>query len=487
MHYKQDPYWQAALRVALSLSEEHKLVLVPEEFVNERESFWPVKQSGQLSQGGVDAFVIPKYDLKYLPVWLVEDNGFRCIYADDVFVGYTSLDEEPVNWEEIKKQQAGFRDMRRKYLAGFNEQTDNSLLTGTVKLPYLLDSKENRLLQCMFPHQHYLYEQFEDMSGAPKLIQQEIFKYCVSAVRIELSGYCNRSCAYCPVSFLERKDKEAKIDIEVFERCLDDLAKIDYSGELWFCLFNEPLYDKEFLFWALDIVNEKLPNAFLKIVTNGDYLTVDYFRKLQKRRIDEFTISVHYDGKWNEDKQTARIYEMLKRINLEPNGYLDKTEGRIVFYVNEDVYDSRRLRQFSLRTEDFAVHGMDRGGTLEIGILKERNFGWCALPFDQFNIAYDGSVVPCCNICSDVQQVKGSLYGNIRDFNSVFAAYCSVKAAAFRRCMFVPRSEAEFTPAICATCSVGSYDNNKKIHELDNDLRNDIKKSWFEKSAKGEE
>ena len=52
MHYKQDPYWQAALRVALSLSEEHKLVLVPEEFVNERESFWLVKQSGQLSQGG---------------------------------------------------------------------------------------------------------------------------------------------------------------------------------------------------------------------------------------------------------------------------------------------------------------------------------------------------------------------------------------------------------------------------------------------------
>lgn len=48
MHYKQDPYWQEALRVALSLSSEHKLVLVPEEFVNERESFWPVKQAGQI-------------------------------------------------------------------------------------------------------------------------------------------------------------------------------------------------------------------------------------------------------------------------------------------------------------------------------------------------------------------------------------------------------------------------------------------------------
>ena len=482
MHYKQDPYWQEALRVALSLSAEHKLVLVPEEFVNEWESFWPVKQAVQVPQGGVDGFVIPKYDLKYLPVWLVEDKGFRahfrCIYADDVFVGYTSLDEEPVNWPEIKKQQAGFRDMRRQYLAGFNDRTDNRLLTGAVKLPYLLDSRENRILQCMFPHQHYLREQLEDMSRAPRLIQQEIFKYCVTAVRIEISGFCNRSCAYCPVSFLERKNKEAKIDTEVFEKCLNDLTKIDYAGELWFCLFNEPLYDKNFLFWALDLANEKLPNAFLKIVTNGDYLTADYFRELTEHRIDEFTISVHYDGEWNEDKQRARIYEILKRINLEPKGYWDKTEGRIVFYVDEGAYDSRRLRQFSLRTEDFTVHGMDRGGALETGVLKERNSSWCAVPFEQFNIAYDGSLAPCCNLCSDVPQVKGSLYGNIRDFDSVFAAYCSAKAAAFRRIMFAPRSEGEPMPGVCATCSIASYDNNEKIHGLDNELRSELKRSW---------
>ena len=78
---------------------------------------------------------------------------------------------------------------------------------------------------------------------------------------------------------------------------------------------------------------------------------------------------------------------------------------------------------------------------METGVLKERNSSWCAVPFEQFNIAYDGSLAPCCNLCSDVPQVKGSLYGNIRDFDSVFAAYCSAKAAAFRRIMFAPRSE----------------------------------------------
>ncbi len=52
MKWKSDPYWVKALDAAMALSDKHIHILVPDEFINERASFWPVKQAGQLPRGG---------------------------------------------------------------------------------------------------------------------------------------------------------------------------------------------------------------------------------------------------------------------------------------------------------------------------------------------------------------------------------------------------------------------------------------------------
>ena len=309
------------------------------------------------------------------------ENRFRCVFANEVFVIYSALAEQMELTEEMEKHVPAFMEQRERVLKEW-EQTEEGQLGLREPLPYVLDTQKNRILQAMFPDQHYVTEQFEDMSGAPALLKREIFKYCVTDVRLELSAYCNRSCSYCPVSVLEkRKDKTAQMPWEMFTQCIDELAQIGYTGMVWFCLFNEPLYDKEQLFRALDYTDKLLPGCFIKIVSNGDYLTAEYFRELTEHRIDELTISVHYSGTWDRETQLKRISETLVRAGVQEQGTLAEEEHRLIFYVGPGAYNSSHMRSVSLRTEDFELHGVDRGGALGAGVNRLRNDDHCCFPF----------------------------------------------------------------------------------------------------------
>lgn len=172
----------------------------------------------------------------------------------------------------------------------------------------------------MFPHKNYVTELFHGLELEPRVLQHEVAKYCVKEVHIELSAFCNKSCQYCPVSFLEQKGKSKKLSREILERCVEDLKEIDFNGQIWSCLFNEPLYDKKYLFETLEYVSKQLPKSYIKIVSNGDYLDKQYFMELQKYKLDELTISVHYNGKWNIETQKQEIHQMIQRIGIEEKG-----------------------------------------------------------------------------------------------------------------------------------------------------------------------
>lgn len=324
-------------------------------------------------------------------------------------------------------------------------------------------------------------EQFEDLSEAPAIMKREVFKYCISEIRLELSAFCNRSCSYCPVSFLERKDKSAKMPWEVIQRVIDNLAEIEYSGSVYFCMYNEPLYDRSFLLAVLEMVNEKLPNCTVNLISNGDYLTAEYFQELSKYKIDEFTISVHYEGIWNRDTQLERMKEVLRRIGLPMQGELAEHNRRMIYYVDSSLYASSRLRLFQMRSEDFTIHGLDRSGSLNTGIHRIKNFDHCHLVMKMMNIAYNGRIVPCCNACADVPNVKKWTYGTLQEYGDIFSAYTSARAASFRRMLFAPRRENEYTPDICRMCAVAEYDDEEKTYRMDDQFRREIYDCWISK------
>lgn len=483
MKWRSDPYWQDALAAAMRLSPEHEAVLTPDEFVGLRAAFRPAKEALAENRpgGGITAFVIPKDQAGLLPPHILGDGverRFRCVFANEVFVIYSALAEELTLTAEMEQHVPAFLENRERVLRE-RAQTPGGRLGLVQALPYVLDTQRNRILQAMFPDQHYLTEQFEDMSGAPALLKREIFKYCVADVRLELSAYCNRSCGYCPVSLLEnRKDKTAQMPWEMFTKCIDELARIGYDGIIYLCQYNEPLYDRAYLLKALDYMDRLLPECFVKLVSNGDYLTAEYFRELTKHRIGEFTISVHYSGTWDRETQRKRISEILARAGVPEKGALTEEDRRLIYYVDPGVYDSTHLKSLELRTEDFGVHGVDRAGSLESGVHKTDNRDHCVSPFADFSVAYDGTIVPCCNVCSDVPGAKEWCAGTLQEQGDIFTAYVSAKMAWLRRRLFAPRREGEYTPDICRTCAVACLDNST-LYRMDDPLRREIYDCWI--------
>lgn len=477
MRWTLDPYWRAALEAALSLQAGHQNILVPDEFVSKREEFYPVKQALQVELLSVTGFVIPKDAIAYLPTRMLADDWFRrfrCVWANEVFVAYSALQEKSfVPDESIALHLQYFLEKREVLLRNSSPFPSS--------LPYLLDTQKNRLLQVLFPHQHFLMEQFEDLSGAPLPLQQAVLKYSITDVRLELSSYCNRGCEYCPVNFLNRKDKEDKIPWQVFEKCIGELSEIDYDGALWFCLFNEPLYDRPFLMGVLEYVNEHLPNCRIKIVTNGDYLTRDYLQELDRRKVDELTISVHYKEQWDSEVQKKLFLEILQRIGIGERGQWVEGDTRLDFLVDASAYDAVYLKHFSLRSEDFTIHGMDRGGILDEYVCQTENLDPCVYITTQLNISHDGKIVPCCNMCSDSPEIADYVYGDLSKEDTIFSAYTSRKAAFFRKVLFAPRDNTEETPLPCRTCSQIHLDLTEKLLRKDSGLRREFYRSYLNK------
>ena len=465
MEWELDPYWREALDIALSLQAGHKSILAPNEFVPRREAFYPVKQASQVELLTMTGFVIPKDDIVFLPRQMLEDSWFsryHCVWANEVFVAYSALEENSVKQSENTQMHAQI----------FLEKREERLKSASFpSLPYLLDTQENRLFQVLFPHERFLMEQFQDLTDTPLPLQQEVLKYCITDVHIEISSYCNRSCVYCPVHFLSRKNKGDKMQWEVFEKCIGELAEIGYEGTLWFCLFNEPLYDRPFLFKVLDYINHYLPKCCMKIVTNGDYLTKDYLQELDRRRVKEVTVSVHYNGRWDHDTQKDSFREILQRIGVGEQGKWVEGERRLDFIVDTSTFGASSIQNFSLRSEDFEIHGMDRGGALHDNVSKLDNLDPCIYISTQLNISYDGKVVPCCNMCSDTPEVAGYIYGDLSKEDTIFSAYTSGKAAKFRKALFAPRKDISETPVPCRQCSQIHLDLMEKLLRKENKLR----------------
>lgn len=486
MKWRNDKYWTNTLDVVLSLSKNHTLIIVPDEFINCRDVFFPLSQSLRLdllTLKKVSAFAVQKdiEHVKLIPHKILEDDfeqRYQCIFANEVFVVYSSLEEKLTLSKEGEQHIPAFLELRKRiHQEGEHREAVNTL-------PYILDSQQNRVFQLMFPNQHYVVELFRDLSREPSILRREVFKYCVTDVRLEISAFCNRSCSYCPVSILgqKRKDKTIQMSLELLNHCIDDLAEIDFDGTIWLCHYNEPLYDREYLFSALKYINNELPACKIKLVSNGDYLTKDYLKDLTEYKIDELTISVHYQGNWDRKKQIECINVINNSLNLPETGDLVEDDRRIIYFVDPCAYDSSQLRSIEMRSEDFNVHGVDRAGSLTAGVYRINNHDHCIYPITQFNVAYDGTLVPCCNMCSDVPEIKEYTYDMIENFDDIFSAYTCAKAAEFRRLLFAPRDVEEYTPEPCRMCSVAEYDGESKLYRLDDTIRREIYDCWLSDS-----
>ena len=144
----------------------------------------------------------------------------------------------------------------------------------------------------------------------------EIFK----EIEFETTAYCNRKCSYCPVSMYPRPgDEDGRyMRREVFEKIISDLKDIKFTGQIAPHLYGEPLTDPRIFEWVA-YMRKELPEAKLKLVTNGDYLNREVYDKLMDAGLDFLNLSKHSKALASDCQKLLNELdpaEKEKRINL---------------------------------------------------------------------------------------------------------------------------------------------------------------------------
>ena len=196
-----------------------------------------------------------------------------------------------------------------------------------------------------------------------------------SVVEISESGTCNRVCSFCPRSAKDFVDKKEFISQDLVEKLSNELKEYNYKGIFLFSGFVEPLLDKN-IFNLISVVKDRLPEAKIEIVTNGDVLNENRAKKLFESGLSTLLISI-YDGK----KEADNMEQMLIRANIPQEKF--KIRHR---YLTEN--------------EDFGITLSNRSGMMEnaeykIPSLKEPLKKPCYYPHYTFFMDYTGEVLVC--------------------------------------------------------------------------------------------
>lgn len=270
----------------------------------------------------------------------------------------------------------------------------------------------------------YRKEQFVEIADPD--VARDLFAACVGRIELETHSYCNRRCGYCPNVSGDRLGPNIRMPDAMLRRIADDLRAIDYAGILALNSYNEPLFDRNIL-ECLRVLSAAAPKADLQIHTNGDYLDERYIEELADAGLRRLFISVHVNGSasYSDAYAMERIAEVSARCGLVAR-IQRRNEAMILAKLPH-----RKLR-IEARAVDYWRIGQSRGGLVDIKRRYVRTKP-CHFPFFHFHIGYTGNVVPCCHILSDHPDHAAFRIGNLADFQSIYLAYTSAAAVAWRR------------------------------------------------------
>lgn len=278
-------------------------------------------------------------------------------------------------------------------------------------------------------------------------IRKVIFNEYVQEISIETSAFCNRKCVYCPI--LKYPRQQRLMEEHLYFKILEEMRDIDYRGIFTLSLFNEPLADKDILNrirWA----KEYCPYSYVRMNSNGDYLTRELLDELDAAGLNEILITRHMDGdgKYTDEAAKEKLSKFFEKLGI------DWTITKMISMHNiscDLIYKGVRLL---VVTNNWAEDGNDRGGLVESLSIKNR-IQPCCTPFREISIDVDGSIRFCFNIFVNEKSLS-----NILDCNIVDTFFSDEMVDIRRGHLTWGKKE-----GACETCK--TFDNsNKKTYDM---------------------
>lgn len=279
---------------------------------------------------------------------------------------------------------------------------------------------------------------------------RDIFAKTVARIEVETHSYCNRRCSYCPNVVGDRLGANQHMPQEMWLGMLGDLAEIDFKGNLVLNYYNEPLADRA----ILDRIREArahVPNARIMVYSNGDYMDPAFVNELAEAGLDYLHVSIHLKrgDKYTDLYVLNRIIEVAVRMGI-PAQITQIQSGEFAF-----AKAPHKKMEIEIRGINFEKHGTDRGGLVDDIRTAEKRSAACFFPFAHFVMSFNGLIAPCCHIRSDRPEHRDYIYGNLRDYGSIFQAFTSGPGAAWRRELSSSREKR----SPCDTCAAGILTN----------------------------
>ena len=239
---------------------------------------------------------------------------------------------------------------------------------------------------------------------------KQYLKDNLKLIEIEIFSYCNRVCWFCPNSFVDRRSENVLMEEERYLNILEQLREINFSGEVTYSRYNEPLSNREIFMKRVRQAREYLPNAVLRTNTNGDYLTRDYIEELADAGFNQLWIQQYLgnDERYDHQEMKRRMDKKVELLGLE-HTVLTDIEGAKIEY---DL--SYRNMTIHIRARNFEIDGSSRGDSVPLAEAYQRTQR-CIQPYNNMYIDYNGQAMACCALRSDVPGQESGIVGNAKE------------------------------------------------------------------------
>jgi MoaA/NifB/PqqE/SkfB family radical SAM enzyme len=225
----------------------------------------------------------------------------------------------------------------------------------------------------------------------------------LDTIDIELSGYCNANCIFCPRDKMTRE--KANLKEEFFDQLLREVSLLRPMGPRAFYLtgLGEPLYNKNIVNFAGSI-RRIFPGTQIAVTSNATLLTLELCEAILGSEINSFQCSIptinesEYETIMGNRHFQSVVHwmtylaERKKSAGLEVSVTIVRTTQ-----TDQEVQEYRNFwERRSVCVSERKVH--NRGGFLDSGdSLEIKNRFGCALFNARLFVAGNGDILACCH------------------------------------------------------------------------------------------